>query len=100
VSGVREFIGAALLRGHRDVMYVTTAPRFSADAIAAANSAVERQLVRSFDLIARSDLSALLRTVAKHNSWQGAIAAAREDVKGVPYIPDPFGLAKADVDRK
>jgi hypothetical protein len=100
VSGVREFIGAALLGGHRDVMFVTTAPRFSADAIAAADSAVEGQLVRSFDLIARSELSALLRTVAKHNNWQGAIAAARKDVKGALYIPDPFGLANADADHK
>jgi hypothetical protein len=100
VSGIREFIGATLLGRHRDVMYVTTAPRFSPDAKAAANSAVELQLVRSFNLIARSELSALLRTVARHDSWTGAIAEARNHGNGAPHVPDPFGLPGADADRR
>jgi len=93
VSGVREFLGAALLKGHRDVMYVTTAPRFSPEALAAANSAVNGRLVNSFALVARSELAALLRTAATRDNWHRAIAGAREGKKGAPYIPDPFGLA-------
>ena len=92
VSGVREFLGAALLLGHSDMMYVTTAPLFFADAIAAANSAVKRQLVRSFQLIQRSELAALLRSVSTPNNWQVAIEAARKNSDHTPKIPNPYEL--------
>jgi hypothetical protein len=95
VSGIREFLGAAVLRGHRDIMYVTTAPRFSSDAVTAANLAVERDLVRSFQLIARTELAALLRTTATHEAWKLAIAEARK-LGNAPKIPDPFHLIRSN----
>jgi restriction system protein len=50
VYPVREFLGACLLKGHRELIYVTTA-RFSRGAANAANEAVKVELVRKYDLV-------------------------------------------------
>jgi hypothetical protein len=50
VYPVREFLGAALLRGFRELIYVTTS-HFTRGAIAAADAAVARELVSRYQLI-------------------------------------------------
>ena len=50
VYPVREFLGAALLRGFRELIYVTTS-HFTRGAIAAADAAVARELVSRYDLV-------------------------------------------------
>jgi hypothetical protein len=51
VSLVREFLGAVLLNGAQDAMFVTTADHFTSEAQSAADRAVTRSLVSKFDLI-------------------------------------------------
>ncbi|MDP3281421.1 MAG: restriction endonuclease [Nitrosomonas sp.] len=51
VSGIREFIGAMLLKGGNRGLFVTTAPRFSQPALAAAQVALDRKIVDKIELI-------------------------------------------------
>jgi restriction endonuclease Mrr len=51
VSGIREFIGAMLLSGSPNGLFVTTAPRFSASAATAAATASNRKIVDEIALI-------------------------------------------------
>jgi len=53
VNLVREFLGATLLKGLRDAVYVTTADHFTREARAAAGSAITNDLVTRFDLVDR-----------------------------------------------
>lgn len=60
VAPVREFLGACLLRGFTQCLYVTSAMQFSRMARREAERAVAMQLVERFDLIERDRLLALL----------------------------------------
>jgi len=48
---IRELIGATLLKGSKECVFVTTADHFSNEAIKARNMALEKNIVRRFDLI-------------------------------------------------
>lgn len=50
VYPVREFLGASLLRGFHELIYVTTS-RFTRGAVVAASDAVARELVTRYDLV-------------------------------------------------
>jgi hypothetical protein len=50
VSFIREFLGAALLQKSKNLIYVTTANKFSTHAVKAANKAVSEDIVESYDL--------------------------------------------------
>lgn len=56
VQGIREFVGAMVLQGFVNGLYVTTAPRFSLRARRTARLAEDRRLVESIDLIDSSRL--------------------------------------------
>lgn len=51
VGGIREFLGAMLLRGIMKGLFASTAPRFSTQAEAAAREAQRRQLVEYIELV-------------------------------------------------
>ena len=88
VSLVREFLGAALLSGHSNLMFVTTAEAFSAVAKKEAHEAVKKGLVASYELISRDKLMSFLR-LSEEPVWQKALVAA-VDQGNTPTIPDPF----------
>jgi len=88
VSLVREFLGAALLSGHSNLMFVTTAEAFSAGAQKEAHEAVKKGLVTSYELISREKLISFLRH-SEETAWQKALVAAVEQ-GNTPTIPDPF----------
>jgi HJR/Mrr/RecB family endonuclease len=72
VSSVREFLGAALLAGHTDCIFVTSADHFSSVGQAAARKALTRGLVTRYDLIDRRrflDILDLVRTT-KTEVWK------------------------------
>lgn len=94
VSGIREFLGAALLAGHRDLIYVTTAARFSAAAKGAAHLAVKKELVASFELLSRRDLLSLLASRPGEDNWKYALSAAANREDGMPTVPDPFRISE------
>lgn len=50
VSGIREFIGAALLKNSKNLIYVSTCSHFSRESIMAANKAVKNGIVDSYQL--------------------------------------------------
>lgn len=57
VASVREFLGAVMLAGEKNCIYVTTASRFSRESQKVAKLALERRLVNKFELV---DMAALL----------------------------------------
>lgn len=63
VAPIREFLGACLLRGFKQCLYVTSAQHFSRMAIQEAEQAVAMQLVQRFELIEKERLLALLKSV-------------------------------------
>ena len=65
VVGIREFLGAMLLRGEMKGIFVSTAPRFSPQATAAASLARERKLVDYIKLVDASRLMDVCELTAK-----------------------------------
>jgi predicted helicase len=56
VQGVREFVGAMVLQGYVNGLFVSTAPRFSRQAAHTVRLAAERKLVEQISLIDSSRL--------------------------------------------
>lgn len=75
-SQIRELIGATLLQNSRQCIFVTTANRFSSQAVKTRNLALERNLVHRFDLIDREKFIALLQLNKKSSvfPWKKLIA--------------------------
>jgi hypothetical protein len=94
VSFVREFLGAALLSGHSDLIYVTTAESFTAGAEKVAQTAVTRGLVQSYELISRQKLIDLLQC-SERPVWWKALYEAVEKGKTVS-IPDPLSYLRLE----
>jgi restriction system protein len=71
VYPIREFLGASLLQGYRELIYVTTSS-FSRASVSAAKAAVGKQLVQRYDLIDADRLMGMLdlASVAKLASRQ------------------------------
>lgn len=61
VAAVREFLGALLLKGGDEGIFVTTADHFSSAARESAKIAIKKELVRRFDLIDFARFLAMLR---------------------------------------
>lgn len=99
VEGIRAFLGAALLSGIRDLLFVTTAERYSRSAEQAASSAVRAGIVRSFNLIDRSVLTDFMRTDHASNNMTIAFAqflssahhGSEPDAFARVVGSDPFG---------
>jgi hypothetical protein len=64
VRGVREFVGAMVLQGYLNGLFVTTAPRFSPPAERTARLAKKRNLVESISLIDSSRLFDICKLTA------------------------------------
>ena len=62
-SVVRELLGAAVLRGVKEAIFVTTADHFSHQSIKEAQTAMARRIVTRFELIDRHRFMASLRLV-------------------------------------
>lgn len=88
IEVVREFLGAAMLRGHKSLALITTASRFTRGAHAEAELAVQKRLVRDFELIDRSALNEILSAVPEEPPWRVALL---DQIKEKRY-------PKADVD--
>lgn len=67
VNQIRELIGATLLHGSKECIFVTTADHFSKQAILASKKALEKKLVTRFDLIDFSKFADLLSLYKKDN---------------------------------
>jgi hypothetical protein len=78
VAGIREFVGAMVLAGELRGLYVSTAPRFSPSAIAAAGLAAERGLVEYIDLVDPKRLIDVckLAVTSSGELWQKAKSTA------------------------
>lgn len=93
VSAIREFLGAAMLQRHNNLMYVTTARKFSKDAIDAAKESVNLGLTKSFDLLSMDKLNYLLTEANSiGNTWRTAFDDAVNKVYSIPNIPDPYKI--------
>jgi restriction system protein len=92
VSLVREFLGASLLAGHSNLLFVTNAEAFASGARQAARKAVTKGIVDSYELISRDKLNGLLRKT-QPSIWQIALKEAIER-RDTPSIPDPYRYIK------
>ena len=72
VSGIREFVGAMILRGALRGIYVTTATRYSAAATATATAAKQRDVVQFLELVDSAKLIEIcgLTTAAIEPHWK------------------------------
>jgi hypothetical protein len=73
VSGVRELLGASLLSGYHKALFVTTAARFSRDAISAADRAKAIGLLHSFELVDYEKLAHYLCEAPTRPAWEIAL---------------------------
>jgi restriction system protein len=73
VSGIRELLGAALLKGSKSCIYVSTCIKFSDSANDAAQRAVELGVVESYQLYDFSRFSDALKLTARSDVelWKG-----------------------------
>jgi len=97
VEVIREFLGAALLGDHRDLMFVTTGNGYSSGAKRAAAVARKLGLVESFELLSRDSLVSLMRVNPVGPPWKAAVRDAIDRYGSVDLIPDPY---VASVDAK
>jgi hypothetical protein len=72
VSGVRELLGAALLKGSKNCIYVSTCSKFSEPSKEAADRAVDLGLVESYELYDFSRFSDVLKltTTSEPEPWR------------------------------
>lgn len=77
VSGIREFLGAMLLRGDMKGVFVSTAPKFSSHAISAASKAKEKKLVEFINLIDSTKLIDVCKLTSKNIKEPWANFAAK-----------------------
>lgn len=72
VSCIRELLGATLLNGGKNSIFVTTADHFSSAAKNAAQNAVTKSIVNSFDLINGPDFISMLNQhpLPKAKRWE------------------------------
>lgn len=89
VAPIREFLGATLLAGHRRLLFVSTARKYSADAANAAQKAIKRGLVDSFRLMGRTELEDFLTRHTTNDIWQDAIRRVANRELGMPFTADP-----------
>ncbi|MGK5006042.1 restriction endonuclease [Janthinobacterium sp. LB2P70] len=75
VSGVRELIGATLLKESKNCIFVSTSSKFSEPSKEAAQRAVELGIVESYELYDFQRFSSALKLVtpAAKNHWKGLI---------------------------
>jgi restriction endonuclease Mrr len=90
VEGVREFLGAALLKGHHRLLYVSTADHYSADAGAAARRAKDCGLVNSYELVDIHVLRELLNSRPAELNWMMALKQAVQRGFTMVKTPDPY----------
>jgi len=88
VSGIREFLGASLIREFKDLIYVTTAHKFSKSA----HNEVNKRLVQSFTLLSRDYLQSILVDQAIDVNWKSALESAQNNDYTMPKIPDPYSI--------
>lgn len=67
VSQIRELIGATLLQGSRDCIFVTSADHFSKEAVSSKKLAIKKNIVSRFDLIDFNKFADLLKLYNKDN---------------------------------
>ena len=91
VSAIREFLGAALLRGHRRLIYATTARSYSDEAKTAAQQAVALSLVESYELINIEALKAMAPS-SNENVWRSALSTMEKRGNDILLVPDPYQL--------
>lgn len=75
VCGIRELLGATLLQDTRKCMFVTTASKFSKNAIKSKDDAIKKSIVDSFELIDYNKFISLLELNKndKINYWQALL---------------------------
>jgi restriction system protein len=93
---IREFLGATLLKGYKECIYVTTAHDFSKAAKDTADIAISRGLVNRFELINKDRFLQILNSVkqADVKPWQKFVNMIVSDDHGSEcrqlVIPDKF----------
>lgn len=81
VKIIREFLGAAILSDHRDLMFVTNADDFTSGAKKAAETAVKKQIVQSFELLSRDKLISLIGLADFETNWSIALRNAQTKIQ-------------------
>lgn len=93
VKIIHEFLGAAILSDHRDLMFVTNADDFTSGAKKAAAKAVKKQIVERFELLSRDKLISLIGLADFDTNWSIALRNAQEKYYGSnPTIPNPYTI--------
>lgn len=90
VEVVREFLGAALLGGYRQLMFVTTGSGYSSGAARAAAVAQQMGLVASFELLSRDALASLMHRNMVGPPWKAALQDGIAKYGNLDLIPDPY----------
>jgi hypothetical protein len=90
VSPIRDFLGAALLSGHKKLLYVTTAPAFTKASRDVALISMEKGLVESFELMSMDGVRELIPSMPNRNPWDYAVARANSLEIPVPQVPSPY----------
>lgn len=93
VKPIREFLGASMIKGIKDLLFVTTAEKYSKDAIKTAESSTISKLINSFELV---DLKRLKEIVSENHqpieTWKRAIQDIRASGTKMENIPNPFRM--------
>ena len=97
VSLVREFLGASLLTGNFELIYITSGSGFTKGAREAAKSVIDIGLVNSYKLIDGDKFSSLVKT-SSNPIWSDALRKAVER-RDTPQIPNPFEFSQNIVSR-
>jgi hypothetical protein len=82
VAFVREFLGAMVLAGHMEGIFVSTAPRFSPPAIEAAKSTRLRRYATRIDLLDANALTNLIRSTSPIAPWVSAAPTLSSPLPG------------------
>ena len=92
VSGIREFLGAMLLRGSPNGFFVSTAPRFSRQAQTAAKRARDQHLVEFIELVDASRLTSVCQLTARalEPPWQKFALSPSDAVPPFEEQPEAY----------
>lgn len=95
VAPIREFLGAALLKNTRNLLYASTAKKFSNEAKATARRAIKLDLVDTYELLDLDGIKMLAPSV-KTNVWRYSLESMVQRGDDFIFAPDPYKLGAVD----